>query len=79
MPNMLGENFPYPRSGTQPTNSDRLLAPIGGPANIPGGVNDIYLPENIRTHGGANDIYLPQVPRVPGGANTIYLKDNTPV
>lgn len=77
MPNMLGENFPYPRSGTQPTNSDRLLAPIGGPANIPGGVNDIYLPDNQRMSG--TNIYLPQVPRVSGGANTIYLKDNTPL
>tara|TARA_B100001013_G_C24397147_1_gene358497 strand:+ start:351 stop:578 length:228 start_codon:yes stop_codon:yes gene_type:complete len=75
MPKLLGETFPYPRTGTQPDNSERLI-PV---ANIPGGVNDIYLPENIRTHGGANDIYLPQVPRVPGGANTIYLKDNTPV
>ena len=74
---MLGEKFPYPRSGTQPTNSDRLLAPIGGPANIPGGVNDIYLPENPKMSG--TDIYLPQVPRVSGGANTIYLKDNTPL
>ena len=74
---MLGENFPYPRSGTQPTNSDRLLAPIGGPANIPGGVNDIYLPENKRM--SDTNIYLPQVQRIPGGANSIYLKDNTPL
>ncbi len=77
MPDMLGEKFPYPRSGTQPTNSDRLLAPIGGPANIPGGVNDIYLPENPKMSG--TDIYLPQVLRISGGANSIYLKDNTPV
>ena len=73
MPKMLGETFPYPRTGTQPDNSERLI-PV---ANIPGGVNDIYLPENPKMSG--TDIYLPQVLRISGGANSIYLKDNTPV
>ena len=73
MPKMLGETFPYPRTGTQPDNSERLI-PV---ANIPGGVNDIYLPENPKMSG--TNIYLPQVSRISGGANSIYLKDNTPV
>ena len=45
MPKMNGEKFPYPKSGMQPSAQDKLNPPNGGPANIPGGVNDIYSPE----------------------------------
>ena len=74
MPKMYGEKFAYPKSGTQPANSDKLNQPSNGPANIPGGVNDIYLPEvsNVANTG----IYLKQNPRVSGGVNDIYMPDN---
>jgi hypothetical protein len=74
MPKMYGEGFPYPKSGTQIENSDKLNPPNGGPANIPGGVNDIYLPSVPRV--ANTGIYLKQNPRVSGGVNDIYMPDN---
>ena len=74
MPKMYDEGFPYPKSGVQPNNSDKLNPPNGGPASIPGGVNDIYLPEVPRV--ANTDIYLKQNQRVPGGVNNIYMPDN---
>ena len=74
MPKMYGEKFAYPKSGTQIKNTNKLNPPDGGPASIPGGVNDIYLPEvsNVAN----TDIYLKQNQRVPGGVNNIYMPDN---
>ena len=46
MPKMYGEKFAYPKSGTQIKNTNKLNPPSNGPANIPGGVNDIYMPDN---------------------------------
>ena len=74
MPEMYGERFAYPKSGVQPTNSDKLNPPNGGPESIPGGVNDIYLPGVPRV--ANTGIYLKQNPRVPGGVNDIYMPDN---
>ena len=74
MPKMYGEGFPYPKSGAQPANSDKLNQTSNGPANIPGGVNDIYLPSVPRV--ANTGIYLKQNPRVPGGVNDIYMPDN---
>jgi lysophospholipase L1-like esterase len=92
MPKMNGEKFPYPKSGMQPAAQDRLNPPNGGPAKIPGGVNDIYqpevskvastsiyLPDAISIGGGANDITQPSHPKVAGGNKDIYLQDNEPV
>ena len=71
---MYGEKFAYPKSGTQVKNTNKLNQPSNGPANIPGGVNDIYLPEvaNVAETGTS----LKQNPRVPGGVNDIYMPDN---
>ena len=75
MPKMYGEKFPYPRSGTQVKNSNKLNPPSNGPASIPGGANDnIYLPEVPRV--ANTGIYLTENPRVPGGVNDIYMPDN---
>jgi hypothetical protein len=75
MPKMYGEKFPYPRSGAQPQNSNKLNSPSNGPANIPGGANDnIYLPEVSRV--ANTGIYLKQNTRVSGGVNDIYMPDN---
>ena len=75
MPKMYGEKFAYPKSGTQPKNSNKLNPPSNGPANIPGGVNDnIYLPEVSRV--ANTGIYLQQNPRVSGGGDDIYMPDN---
>ena len=71
---MYGEGFPYPKSGAQPANSDKLNQPSNGPANIPGGVNDIYLSEVSKV--ANTGIYLKQNPRVSGGVNDIYMSDN---
>ena len=78
MPKMYGEKFAYPKSGAQVKNSNKLNQPSNGPANIPGGANDIYLPR-VSPKVANTGIYLQQNPRVSGGANTIYLKDNTPL
>jgi hypothetical protein len=75
MPKMYGEKFPYPRSGAQPQNSNKLNPPSNGPANIPGGANDIYLSE-VSPKVANTGIYLKQNPRVSGGANDIYMPDN---
>ena len=75
MPKMYGEKFAYPKSGTQPAKSDKLNQPSNGPANIPGGANDIYLPR-VSPKVANIGIYLQQNPRVPGGANDIYMPDN---
>ena len=72
---MYGEGFPYPKSGVQPNNSDKLNPPNGGPASIPGGVNDIYLSE-VTPKVANTGIYLKQNPRVSGGVNDIYMPDN---
>ena len=74
MPKMYGEKFAYPKSGTQPAKSDKLNQPSNGPANIPGGVNDIYLPSVSRV--ANTGIYLQENPRVSGGVNDIYMPDN---
>lgn len=92
MPKMYKEKFPYPKSGMQPPALDKLYPPNGGPSNIAGGVNDIYLPEvpkvsstsiylkdSPQLGGGANDINNPDPTGVAGGANNIYLKDNQTV
>ena len=92
MPDMNGEKFPYPKSGMQPPALDKLYPPNGGPASIPGGVNDIYSPEVSKVastpiylndapkiSGGANDVANPDPPKVSGGNKDIYLKDNQPV
>ena len=92
MPEMNGEKFPYPKSGMQPAAQDKLNPPNGGPAKIPGGVNDIYLPEVPKIAstsiylsptkvitGGANDVTNPDPPKVSGGNKDIYLKDNETV
>ena len=92
MPKMNGEKFPYPKSGMQPPALDKLYPPNGGPANIPGGVNDIYSPEvsdvastsiylkdSPQLGGGANDVNNPDPTSVAGGTNNIYLKDNETV
>ena len=71
---MYGEKFAYPKSGTQIKNTNKLNPPDGGPASIPGGVNDIYLPEVPRV--ANTDIYLKENQRVPGGVNNIYMPDN---
>jgi hypothetical protein len=74
MPKMYGEKFAYPKSGTQPKNSNKLNSPSNGPANIPGGVNDIYLPRVPRV--ANTGIYLKQNPRVSGGVNDVRMPDN---
>ena len=74
MPKMYGEKFAYPKSGTQIKNTNKLNPPDGGPASIPGGVNDIYLPSVSKV--ANTGIYLKQNPRVPGGVNDIYMPDN---
>ena len=92
MPKMNGEKFPYPKSGMQPAAQDKLNPPNGGPAKIPGGVNDIYSPEvpdvastsiylkdSPQLGGGANDVTNPDPAGVAGGTNNIYLKDNETV
>jgi hypothetical protein len=92
MPDMNGEKFPYPKSGMQPKSQDKLNPPNGGPASIPGSVNDIYLPEVSKVAstpiylndapkigGGANDVANPDPPKVSGGNKDIYLKDNETV
>ena len=92
MPKMNGEKFPYPNSGMQPPALDKLYPPNGGPANIAGGVNDIYNPpvskvastsiylkDSPQLGGGANDVNNPDPAGVAGGTNNIYLKDNQPV
>ena len=92
MPIMNGERFPYPKSGMQPAAQDKLNPPNGGPASIPGGVNDIYQPEVSKvastsiylssvekTTGGANDVMNPDPSKVAGGNKDIYLTDNEPV
>jgi hypothetical protein len=92
MPKMNGEKFPYPKSGMQPPALDKLYPPNGGPANIPGGVNDIYSPEvpdvastsiylndTPNLGGGVNDVTSPNPPKVSGGGKDIYLKDNETV
>ena len=89
MPKMNGEKFPYPKSGMQPSATDR---PHGPASVISGGANDIYSPEVPKVAstsiynptvpllgGGANDIDNPNPPKTPGGANDIYLRDNEPV
>ena len=75
MPKMYGEKFAYPKSGAQPKNSNKLNPPSNGPANIPGGANDIYLSE-VSPKVANTGIYLKQNPRVPGGTNDIYMQDN---
>ena len=75
MPKMYGEKFAYPKSGTQIKNTNKLNPPNGGPSNIPGGVNDIYLSE-VAPKVANTGIYLKQNPRVPGGVNDIYMPDN---
>jgi len=75
MPKMYGEGFPYPKSGAQPANTNKLNQPSNGPANIPGGVNDIYLSE-VPSKVANTGIYLKQNPRIPGGVNDIYMPDN---
>ena len=75
MPKMYGEKFAYPKSGTQPKNTNKLNTPSNGPANIPGGANDIYL-SAVSSKVANTGIYLKQNPRVPGGANDIYMPDN---
>ena len=92
MPKMYKAKFPYPKSGMQPPALDKLYPPNGGPANIAGGVNDIYTPpvpqvantsiylkDSPQLGGGANDVNNPDPTGVAGGANNIYLKDNQPV
>ena len=71
---MYGEKFAYPKSGTQIKNTNKLNPPDGGPASIPGGVNDINLPSVSKV--AYTGIYLKQNPRVPGGVNDIYMPDN---
>ena len=75
MPKMYGEKFAYPKSGAQVKNTNKLNPPSNGPANIPGGANDIYLPE-VSPKVANTGIYLQQNPRIPGGANDIYMPDN---
>ena len=75
MPKMYGEKFAYPKSGTQVKNSNKLNPPSNGPASIPGGANDIYLPR-VSPKVANTGIYLKQNQRVPGGANDIYMPDN---
>ena len=50
---MNGEKFPYPKSGMQPSATDKPHAPA---SVISGGANDIYLAENQATTGSG--IYL---------------------